>query len=174
MLMLGVSGVMISSASFGFSRSLPVMLISRSVAGALSGNVAVANSLLSEITDETNQGKGKHPVGSNLISTLFHGAMLLHSSTVYLNADTNIHWTAFPLLGATWYIGCIMSVIRVPSILLIAEKSLVRSGPILGGHLSNPVKKWPDAFAHYPIFQSYVSSLNFGTLGLYLPHDLSY
>ena len=33
-------------------------LISRSLAGMLSGNMAVVSSMLSEMTDSTNQGKG--------------------------------------------------------------------------------------------------------------------
>lgn len=58
-IMLGVAGAALSSGCFGFSRSLPAMLISRSLAGGLSGNVAVVSSMLSELTDETNQGKGQ-------------------------------------------------------------------------------------------------------------------
>ncbi|KAF8299928.1 MFS general substrate transporter [Clavulina sp. PMI_390] len=99
-IMIGVSGAALSAACFGFSTSLPMMVISRSIAGALSGNVAVVSSMLSEMTDETNQGK------------------------------------AFPLLGVTWYLGCII-------------------GPMLGGNLSNPMKQWPETFQHFPIFQTY-------------------
>jgi MFS family permease len=57
--MIGVTGAALSSACFGFSRSLPAMLFARSIAGGLSGNVAVVSTVLSEITDETNQGKGE-------------------------------------------------------------------------------------------------------------------
>jgi MFS family permease len=56
---MGVAGAALSSTCFGFSRSLPAMLFARSLAGGLSGNVAVVSSMLSEITDETNQGKGE-------------------------------------------------------------------------------------------------------------------
>ncbi|KAF8299924.1 MFS general substrate transporter [Clavulina sp. PMI_390] len=98
--MIGVSGAALSAACFGFSSSLPAMLISRSIAGALSGNAAVVNSMVSEMTDETNQG------------------------------------AAFPLLGATWYIGCII-------------------GPVVGGSLSNPSRKWPEMVKKFPIFQTY-------------------
>ena len=35
--------------------------------------------------------------------------------------------------------------------------SLVRSsGPMIGGNLSNPMKKWPEVFRDYPLFQAYV------------------
>lgn len=99
-IMIGVTGATLSSACFGFSESLGLMIFSRALAGALSGNVAVISSMLSEMTDETNQGK------------------------------------VFPLVGATWSIGCVI-------------------GPMLGGHLSNPMRKWPQVFEHLPIFQRY-------------------
>lgn len=59
MVMLGVAGAAISSGLFGLSRSLPALLVARCLAGGLSGNSAVVSSMLSEMTDETNQGKGK-------------------------------------------------------------------------------------------------------------------
>lgn len=73
--MLGVSGATLSSACFGLSRSLPAMIISRSLAGALSGNVAVVSSMLSELTDETNQGKGECCTSFDGIITLSPVAM---------------------------------------------------------------------------------------------------
>lgn len=55
---MGLVGTMISAISFGLSTSLLGMLISRGLGGALTGNVAVVSSMLSEMTDETNQAKG--------------------------------------------------------------------------------------------------------------------
>ncbi|KAF8299932.1 MFS general substrate transporter [Clavulina sp. PMI_390] len=98
--MIGVSGAAISAACFGFSRSLWAMLLSRSIAGALTGNIAVINSMVSDMTDETNQG------------------------------------LAFPIMGMVWSIGSII-------------------GPMIGGNLSNPMKKWPEIFKHLTIFQAY-------------------
>ena len=57
-IMLGITGATVSAACFGLSKSLWMMIFSRSIAGALAGNVAVISSMLSEMTDETNQGKG--------------------------------------------------------------------------------------------------------------------
>ncbi|KAF8299921.1 MFS general substrate transporter [Clavulina sp. PMI_390] len=61
---LGVSGAALSAACFGLSSSLPAMLISRSIAGGLSGNAAVVTSMVSEMTDETNQGVAFTLLGS--------------------------------------------------------------------------------------------------------------
>ncbi|KAF8299923.1 MFS general substrate transporter [Clavulina sp. PMI_390] len=55
---IGVSGAALSAVCFGFSTSLPAMLASRSIAGALGGNAAVVSSMVGEMTDETNQGIG--------------------------------------------------------------------------------------------------------------------
>jgi MFS family permease len=55
-IIIGLLGVALSSSLFGLSRSLVWAVISRSLAGALSGNVAVVQSVIGEITDETNQG----------------------------------------------------------------------------------------------------------------------
>ncbi|GAA95011.1 uncharacterized protein L969DRAFT_96010 [Mixia osmundae IAM 14324] len=46
----GLAGVAISICSFGLSRTIPGLIVSRSLAGGLSGNVAVAKSMMSEMT----------------------------------------------------------------------------------------------------------------------------
>ncbi|CAE6364898.1 unnamed protein product [Rhizoctonia solani] len=55
-LILGLCGAIGSTVLFGTSKSFPMMIASRALSGALSGNVAVIKSALAEITDETNQG----------------------------------------------------------------------------------------------------------------------
>jgi MFS family permease len=66
--MMGVAGAALSSICFGFSHSLPAMLFARSIAGGLSGNIAVVSTMLSEITDETNQGKGEQMPNSFFVA----------------------------------------------------------------------------------------------------------
>ena len=90
---MGVTGAALSATLFGFSRSLPALLVSRCLAGGLSGNSAVVSSMLTEMTDETNQAKGE--------SVLMPQSYELHSNKSVLSI-------AFPLLAATWYIGSIM------------------------------------------------------------------
>ncbi|QRV77494.1 major facilitator superfamily transporter [Ceratobasidium sp. AG-Ba] len=55
-LILGLCGIIGSTVLFGLSRSFPMMLASRILGGALSGNSAVIKSVVGEITDQTNQG----------------------------------------------------------------------------------------------------------------------
>lgn len=55
--MAGFIGAMTATLLFGFSTSFVSALLSRGLAGALSGNVAVLLSAVGEITDETNQAQ---------------------------------------------------------------------------------------------------------------------
>ncbi|KAG9006934.1 hypothetical protein FRB94_014769 [Tulasnella sp. JGI-2019a] len=55
--MCGLFGVAIASSCFGLSTKLWHMLVFRAMAGGLTGNVAVIQSMLGEITDETNQAR---------------------------------------------------------------------------------------------------------------------
>ncbi|KZV75763.1 MFS general substrate transporter [Peniophora sp. CONT] len=52
---LGAFGMAMGTLLFGFSKSLPAMLVARSLGGLFSGNVAVMHSTLGELTDATNQ-----------------------------------------------------------------------------------------------------------------------
>ncbi|KDQ14669.1 hypothetical protein BOTBODRAFT_55194 [Botryobasidium botryosum FD-172 SS1] len=56
-LLMGLTGVALSSFCFGLSNSLITALIARSLAGALSGNSAIIQSMIGELTDETNVGQ---------------------------------------------------------------------------------------------------------------------
>ncbi|KAH7341380.1 major facilitator superfamily domain-containing protein [Rhizoctonia solani] len=78
--LFSVFGVALSSGLFGFSRSFAHMMAARSIAGLLSGYVAVLHSILGEITDDTNQAAAYpiyalcYPIGS-LIGPLVGGAL---------------------------------------------------------------------------------------------------
>ncbi|CUA69036.1 putative membrane protein YCR023C [Saccharomyces cerevisiae S288c] [Rhizoctonia solani] len=78
--LFSVFGVALSSGLFGFSRSFAHMMAARTIAGLLSGYVAVLHSILGEITDDTNQAAAYpiyalcYPIGS-LIGPLVGGAL---------------------------------------------------------------------------------------------------
>ncbi|KAB5593958.1 membrane protein [Ceratobasidium theobromae] len=80
-ILLGTFGVALSAALFGLSNSFVHMVLSRTVAGLLSGYVAVLHSVLGEITDTTNQAAAYpiyglcYPIGS-LIGPLLGGALV--------------------------------------------------------------------------------------------------
>ncbi|CAE6444371.1 unnamed protein product [Rhizoctonia solani] len=86
-LISGLCGVIGSTILFGTSKSFAMMIVSRALSGALSGNVAVIKSALAEITDETNQGAAFAylplcwSIGSLIAPTL--GGFLSHPAERY-------------------------------------------------------------------------------------------
>ncbi|EUC56946.1 MFS multidrug transporter [Rhizoctonia solani AG-3 Rhs1AP] len=78
--LFSVFGVALSSGLFGFSNSFAHMMAARTIAGLLSGYVAVLHSILGEITDDTNQSAAYpiyalcYPIGS-LVGPLVGGAL---------------------------------------------------------------------------------------------------
>ncbi|KAF8905972.1 major facilitator superfamily domain-containing protein [Gymnopilus junonius] len=54
-ILVGTFGLAISTILLGFASSLPAILVSRSLAGIFSGNVAVLHSVLCELTNAANQ-----------------------------------------------------------------------------------------------------------------------
>ncbi|KAG8977090.1 hypothetical protein FRB90_008940, partial [Tulasnella sp. 427] len=57
-ILCGLMGLTLSSACFGLSKSFMGLVISRSLAGLLSGNIGVMKSALGEILDSTNIAEG--------------------------------------------------------------------------------------------------------------------
>ncbi|KAL0947387.1 hypothetical protein HGRIS_013502 [Hohenbuehelia grisea] len=101
-IIMGVTGLTLTTILFGLSSNLTQVLISRTLAGVFTGNVAIIPSVLCEITDYSNQAK------------------------------------AFPIFGLFWPIGSIV-------------------GPLIGGSLSNPARKYGGLFDNlffheYPYF----------------------
>jgi MFS family permease len=56
-LLIGLFGVALSMNFFGLAKTLPQMIIARSVSGFMNANMSVLKSTLGEITDETNQAR---------------------------------------------------------------------------------------------------------------------
>lgn len=53
-ILVGLFGLSLSMYCFGLSRSFWRLVISRSLAGALNGNIGVIKSMIGEMTDSTN------------------------------------------------------------------------------------------------------------------------
>ena len=56
-LLTGLCGTAISVTAFGLAPSFPAMIVARSIAGLMNGNIAVLKSVMGEITDHTNQAR---------------------------------------------------------------------------------------------------------------------
>ena len=57
-LLIGLAGNTLTMLAFGLSRSLVWAILSRALCGALNGNIAVAKTVLGEITDSSNRAFG--------------------------------------------------------------------------------------------------------------------
>jgi MFS family permease len=51
----GITGLAVTTTLFGLSKSLPMMLTIRALAGLSSGNTAVIHAVVGELTDASNQ-----------------------------------------------------------------------------------------------------------------------
>ncbi|GAC93738.1 potential transmembrane protein [Pseudozyma hubeiensis SY62] len=56
-LLIGLFGSFLSVNAFGFAKTFPQMVLARSIAGLMNGNIVILKSVLAEITDETNQAR---------------------------------------------------------------------------------------------------------------------
>ncbi|SPO27706.1 uncharacterized protein UTRI_04258_B [Ustilago trichophora] len=56
-LLIGLFGSFLSVNAFGLAKTFPQMVLARSIAGLMNGNIAILKSVLAEITDETNQAR---------------------------------------------------------------------------------------------------------------------
>lgn len=54
-LLMGLIGLTTSMVCFGLSKTFAMILVSRSIAGVLNGNVGVAKTMMAELTDESNR-----------------------------------------------------------------------------------------------------------------------
>ncbi|KIM27572.1 hypothetical protein M408DRAFT_330004, partial [Serendipita vermifera MAFF 305830] len=96
-LFVGLTGSIISIFLFGMSQNLAWALSSRSIAGALSGNIAVIQTMLAELTDSTNESKAMPLVSVTWSIGIVLGPLL--GGTLAHPAE---RWPASPLNNA-WF-----------------------------------------------------------------------
>ncbi|TFY69229.1 hypothetical protein EVG20_g3235 [Dentipellis fragilis] len=97
---VGMSGIMISMVLFGLSRSYTMLIVSRCICGALNGNVGVMKSLLAEITDDTNISRAipvmtvAWAVGSTIGPLI--GGLLARPAERFPKLFNRPFWTIYP------------------------------------------------------------------------------
>ncbi|KAL5632730.1 hypothetical protein ACGC1H_005624 [Rhizoctonia solani] len=136
-LISGLCGVIGSTILFGLSKSFPMMLISRSLSGALNGNVAVIKSVLGEITDETNRGIAFAylplcwSIGSLLAPAL--GGFLSHPAERYPSVFGYELFRQYPYL-LPCLAGSSISIIGLIAGILFLEESLPKDRTTTSSH----------------------------------------
>ncbi|KAA1467086.1 MFS general substrate transporter [Dentipellis sp. KUC8613] len=97
---VGLSGIMISMVCFGLSRSYAMLMVSRCICGALNGNVGLIKSLVAEITDETNLSRAiplmtvAWAVGSTIGPLI--GGLLARPAQRFPKLFSQPFWTTYP------------------------------------------------------------------------------
>ncbi|KAG8945498.1 hypothetical protein FRC04_000783 [Tulasnella sp. 424] len=126
-ILCGLLGLTLSSACFGLSKSFTALVISRSLAGLLSGNIGVMKSALGEILDETNiaEGCAMLPVvwsGGATIGPLI-GGLLSRPHEKYPELFNSEFWRTYPyfLPCACSSLICLVAAVIVG---LVFEESL--------------------------------------------------
>lgn len=79
-ILTGLLGLGLSMYCFGLSRTFTGLVVSRSLSGALNGNIGVIKSIMGEMTDETNIARAIawFPLSWSTGATI--GCVLLHYS----------------------------------------------------------------------------------------------
>lgn len=118
-LLFGLLGTFLSVNCFGLAKSLPAMIIARSISGLMNGNIAVLKSVLAEITDETNQARAFSlipmcfAVGSIVGSSI--GGYLAHPAATFPKVFGD--WQFF--IDNPFYLPCaVTSLLNLAAILL--------------------------------------------------------
>ncbi len=65
MLLLSITGTIISFLRLGFAQSLAMLFISRILDGFLGGNISLAQAYIADVTDEKNRAKGLGLIGAS-------------------------------------------------------------------------------------------------------------
>lgn len=128
--LFSVFGVALSSGLFGFSRSFAHMMTARTIAGLLSGYVAVLHSILGEITDDTNQAAAYpiyglcYPIGS-LIGPLVGGALANPNVNIPHLVPASLHglFDDYPYLLPS-LAACAVATMSFTFVLLFMEETL--------------------------------------------------
>ncbi|KAG2145321.1 MFS general substrate transporter [Suillus bovinus] len=119
-LLLGIFGLSLSMLCFGLSRTLPGLILSRCITGALNGNIGVMKSMMGELTDSTNmaQGFALMPLAFSLGATIgpMIGGALEHPQQRFPNIFPGAFWSEFPYflpsaIAAAFSITCFLTIL---------------------------------------------------------------
>lgn len=157
-ILCGLLGLTLSSMCFGISKTYGGLVVSRALAGLLSGNIGVMKSAIGEITDETNIAEGafRPPDDHRVISYSLISRLCPPSCGM---VRRRYHRASSERLA------------------LCSILTSLPQGPLMGGFLSRPHDKWPRLFGAefwqtYPYFlpcaaAAFVSLISFSVVALF-------
>ncbi|KIO34744.1 hypothetical protein M407DRAFT_210146 [Tulasnella calospora MUT 4182] len=126
--LIGLSGVCIATLLYGLSTSLWQLMLSRILIGSLCGNVAVIQSMISDITDETNAGQALPLVSATyatgaIIGPLI-GGLLSHPAERYPNVFGNLQLLRRKPFFLPCFISSMMAFLSIVSSILFLNETL--------------------------------------------------
>lgn len=147
-LLIGLTGTMISCLGFGFSKTFWQALFFRCLGGVTNGNVGVLRTMISEIVREKKYRRSNVSLSYTLGNkTKCRGAVpradILQTCASYMaitDLRRRVESRAFLLLPMTYNIGVII-------------------GPILGGVLADPAGSYPGLFGETRFFINFPYAL---------------
>ncbi|KAG8765864.1 hypothetical protein FRC12_007240, partial [Ceratobasidium sp. 428] len=111
-LLFGMFGLSVSIFTFGLSKTFAGLVFTRALSGALNGNIAVSKSMMTELTDETNQAQcfAFLPIVWSAGSTLgpFLGGTLSHPASLVPSLFDTPFWNKYP-----YFLPCLVTAIFV-------------------------------------------------------------
>lgn len=128
--LIGLSGVSIATLGFGLSNTLWQLLLSRTLSGALCGNVAIMHSTVSDITGEGNRGKAFALLSLTwwtgvMIGSLI-GGMLSHPVERYPKLFGHVSLFKERPFFLPCFVSVMISAIAILTTLFFMEESLPR------------------------------------------------
>lgn len=146
-LLIGLTGTMISMILFGLSRTFWTLIISRCLTGLLNGNIGVMKSLMGDLTDASNRAEGFAllPVTWSLGATVgpLLGGLLARPQDNFPSLFPGKFWADYP-----YFLPCLASTAVVFVISLIALAFLKETVP------QKSVSKWSKGYGTVPHSES--------------------
>ncbi|KAG9315287.1 MFS general substrate transporter [Chiua virens] len=124
-ILIGLLGLSVSNLAFGLSRTLPMLIISRCIAGLLNGNVGVMKSMLGDITDDTNMAQVFSLVPCIFmvgfaIAPLF-GGMLVKPQEQWPYIFRGEFWAIYPYFLPSLISGCFTLLAFIVCVIFMQE-----------------------------------------------------
>ncbi|KAG8780304.1 hypothetical protein FRC12_023221, partial [Ceratobasidium sp. 428] len=143
-LLFGMFGLSVSIFTFGLSKTFAGLVFTRALSGALNGNIAVSKSMMTELTDETNQAQcfAFLPIVWSAGSTLgpFLGGTLSHPAKLIPSLFDTPFWNEYP-----YFLPCLVTAIFVVCIFVYSVFSLEET---LHSHIE-PKTSAPESVTEY-------------------------
>ena len=103
-MLAGLLGLTLSMIGFGLAREYWALVLARCVEGALNGNIGVSKSMMAEITDPTNRGRGFAflPMIWALGGTLGYVNSLRRPGVVITDCQCRVSAICRPIIGGVF------------------------------------------------------------------------